>query len=120
MSIVPIESPPKIQRWAELHVDDMVLRLVPPWRLDELSTELEQAMATGRLVSVRCYTEFNGETVVLVNPARARVVFLALRPEIEVRSGMPDHKRDNRPPLGQLDPERKPERKPEPKPEIEV
>ena len=47
-------------------------------------------MATGRLVRVRAYTEFNGETTVMVNPARARVVFLALRPEIEVRKGMPD------------------------------
>lgn len=90
MSTVPIESPPKIQRWAELHVDDMVLRLVPPWGLEELGEKLERAMATGHLVKVRVYTEFNGETTVLVNPARARVVFLSLRPEIEVRKGMPD------------------------------
>jgi len=90
MSTVPIESPARIQRWAELHVDDMVLRLVPPWGLEELGEQLAQAMATGRLVRVRAYTEFNGETTVLVNPARARVVFLALRPEIHTRSGMPD------------------------------
>jgi hypothetical protein len=90
MSTGPIESPAKIQRWAELHVDEMVLRIVPPWGLDELGEKLEQAMATGKLVKVRVYTEFNGETTVLVNPARARVVFLAIRPEIEVRKGMPD------------------------------
>ncbi|HZM75476.1 MAG TPA: hypothetical protein VFC19_07100 [Candidatus Limnocylindrales bacterium] len=90
MSTVPIESPPRIQRWAELHVDDMVLRLVPPWGLEELGERLERAMATGKLVRVRAYTEFNGETTVLVNPARARVVFLAFRPEIVPFSGMPD------------------------------
>jgi hypothetical protein len=50
-------------------------------------------------------TEFNGETTVLVNPARARVVYLALRPEIEVRSGMPDHKRAPEP-ADRLDPDR--------------
>jgi hypothetical protein len=90
MSNVPLESPPKIQRWAELHVDDMVLRLVPPWGLEDLGHRLEQAMATGKLVRVRAYTEFNGETTVLVNPARARVVFLAIRPEIHINKGMPD------------------------------
>jgi hypothetical protein len=90
MSMVPIEFPAQVQHWAELHVDDMVLRLVPPWQLEELGEQLAKAMAVGRLVSVRAYTEFNGETTVLVNPSRARVVYLALRPEIEPQSGMPD------------------------------
>lgn len=90
MSTVPTESPATIQHWAELHVDDRVLRLVAPWRLEELGHELEQAMHTGRFVRIRAYTEFNGETTVLVNPSRAKVVFLALRPEVQISGGMPD------------------------------
>ncbi|HEU4422741.1 MAG TPA: hypothetical protein VFR67_09410 [Pilimelia sp.] len=87
---IPTDPPTKVQRWAELHVDQQVFRLVQPWRLDELAAELEAAMVHGKVVKVRAYTELNGETTVLINPSRASAVYLALRPEIVPRSGMPD------------------------------
>ena len=87
---VPTDPPTKVQRWAELHVDEFVFRLIQPWHLEELAAELEAAMVSGNLVKVRAYTELNGETTVLLNPARATAVYLALRPEIVPRGGMPD------------------------------
>ncbi|HEV2778630.1 MAG TPA: hypothetical protein VGX25_04445 [Actinophytocola sp.] len=86
----PVEPPVKIQKWAELHVDDQVFRLIPPWNLDKLAAQLEAAIADRTVVKVRAYTELNGETTILVNPSRAAVVYLAKRPELVGRSGMPD------------------------------
>ena len=86
----PTDPPTKVQRWAELHVDQQVFRLVQPWRLEDLAAELESAMANRKIVKVRAYTELNGETTVLINPSRASAVYLALRPEIVPRGGMPD------------------------------
>jgi hypothetical protein len=79
-----------LQQWAELHVDELVFRLVAPWRLEKLQEALEEAMATGKVLQVRAYTELNGETTVLVNPARARAIWLTKRPELVPRGGMPD------------------------------
>jgi hypothetical protein len=47
-------------------------------------------MVDGSIVKVRAYTALNGETTLLVNPSRAKVVYLAKRPEIVPRGGMPD------------------------------
>lgn len=90
IDLIPTDPPFKLQHWAELHVDEHVLRLVKPWRLEELEVELERAMSRGGLVKVRAYTELNGETTVFVNPSRAKVVYLAKRPEVVPRGGMPD------------------------------
>jgi hypothetical protein len=91
-SAAPAPTDPTIhvQDWAELHVDDHVFRLVKPWRLEQLASDLEEAMRNRKVVRVNAYTELNGETVVLVNPAAARVVYLAKRPEIVIQGGMPD------------------------------
>ena len=88
--MVPTKPPAAVEEWAELHVDQHVFRLVQPWRLEELSAELEAAMRGGTLVKVRAYTGLNGQTTVLVNPSRAAVVYLIRRPEFTVRGGMPD------------------------------
>ncbi len=88
----PTDPPVKILDWAELHVDQHIFRLVKPWRLEELEEMLEAAMINRRVVKVRVYTEFDGETTVLVNPSRATVIYLTKRPELvpENEKGMPD------------------------------
>ena len=87
---VPTDPRIHVQDWAELHVDDHVFRLVRPWRLEQLAADLEDAMRNRKVVKVNAYTELNGETEVLVNPAAATVVYLAKRPEIIIQGGMPD------------------------------
>ena len=86
----PVEPAVKIQTWAELHVDNQVFRLIPPWNLEKLAAQLEAAIADRTVVKVRAYTELNGEATILVNPWQATVVYLAKRPELVGRSGMPD------------------------------
>jgi len=86
----PTDPPTDLEQWAVLHVDEFEFRLATPWNLDALAASLRNAAALGTQVEVRAYVEQNAETTVLVNPARARVLYISKRNVVQARNGMPD------------------------------